>query len=196
MKMDRGLFRYSIVVICTTFLLSGCLDQGGGDDEAPEAPSEPKEKKETTSSGGGGEEQEMSWSDYLKEKRALESEIKKIEKSQESSDEIKQEELAALKELEEVRTYLSNAQKLSESTASALGQWKAATRKSFEGVRLKEVQTIAGETYTDVTITGVADETVSITHSGGSAEVEISSLPLGLRKNLIHESTVLAEKGL
>lgn len=197
MKIDRGLFRYIITVFAFAFLLSGCLDQGG-DEESPDMPSKPEAEEETvsTDSSGSSDEPDKSWSDYLKEKRSLESEIKKIEKSQESADEIKQEELAALKELEEVRTYLTNAKKLDENITSALQQWRTATRTSFEGVRLQEIQTIAGESYKDVTITGVGDEKVSITHSGGSAEIEISSLPLGLRKNLIHESTVLADKGL
>lgn len=195
-NMREALFRYIICAVSVSLLLTGCFDQGGGEEEEASSEVKKPKKESSSSSKGKSDEPEMSWSDLLKEKRALESQIKKIEKSQESSGDIKKEELDALQELEEVRTYLSNAQKLNDNVTSALNHWQEATRKSFEGVRLSEIVTISGESYKDVTITGVGDEKISISHSGGNTELEITSLSLGLRRNLIHEPTVLAEKGL
>jgi hypothetical protein len=40
----------------------------------------------------------------------------------------------------------------------------------------------------------VTDENLVILHAGGEATVPILQLPVGLRRNLIHEDTVLAEQ--
>jgi hypothetical protein len=45
-----------------------------------------------------------------------------------------------------------------------------------------------------VTIKDVTDENLVILHAGGEATLPVLQLPVGLRRNIIHESTVLVDQ--
>jgi len=42
----------------------------------------------------------------------------------------------------------------------------------------------------------VTDDGLIVEHGGGMETIPLMQLPVSLRKNVIHESTVLAEQGL
>jgi hypothetical protein len=79
---------------------------------------------------------------------------------------------------------------------TSLAAWREATRASFKGVQLPAITTIDGKAYTGVTINGVTDDSIIVEHSGGMETIPVMQLPVSLRKNIVHESTVLAEQGL
>ncbi|MEM9018584.1 MAG: hypothetical protein AAGC68_16355, partial [Verrucomicrobiota bacterium] len=97
-------------------------------------------------------------------------------------------------ELEEIRAYHSRIETLDTQLSGALESWRSATRESFVGVQLPEVTTIEGQTFRSITIRSVGSDTLTFNHDGGEATVDIVSLPVSLRKNLIHEPTILTSQ--
>ena len=88
--------------------------------------------------------------------------------------------------------------KLRDSEAYFFGElqtWRQATRESFEGIKIASITTTSGDVYSAVTIKKVGDETLDIEHSDGNATLEIGDLDKKLRRNLIHETTVLVDGG-
>lgn len=158
--------------------LTGCLDKilPGASDETEEGAGE----------GSAGT------SELYQEKLALAKQLKELQAA--SKIDLAKEELTRVSEMEEVRAYYESVVSTKAALQTSLSQWRAATRGSFVGVKLPQIQLISGETYSDVTLIAVEDQVVKITHSGGEATLEIMKLPVGLRKNVIHEPTVLTER--
>ena len=127
-----------------------------------------------------------------KEKRSLEDRIKAIEGAGEDQPSLVEKEIQTAEKLAQIRGYRSAIDRHEAALDQSLDQWRTATRASFAGVKLPGIKTIKGEQYTGVTIKQINDESMTFDHSGGSATVPILELPLGLRKNVIHEATVLA----
>lgn len=161
-----------------TLSLTGCLDKilPGASDEVEDGAGE----------GSAGT------SEIYQEKLALTKQLKKLQAA--SNIDLAKEELTKVSEMEAVRAYYETVVSTKAALETSLSQWRAATRSSFVGVKLPQIQLISGETYSDVTLTAVEDEVVRITHSGGEATLEVMKLPIGLRKNVIHEPTVLTER--
>ncbi len=134
-------------------------------------------------------------SELRAEKKDLEKKLKELAGSLKKENEIRAKELELSTELEAVRRYSGELASLEQSLDASLGHWRTATRNSFKGVQLPEIVTVGGTRYADVTINEVTDETIVIGHERGESTVPILDLPVGLRKNVIHEPTVLAEKG-
>jgi hypothetical protein len=160
--------------------LTGCLEKilPGASDETEESAEE----------GAAGT------SELYQEKLALAKQLKQLQAA--SKIDLAKEELTKVSEMEEVRAYYESVVSTKAALQTSLSQWRAATRDSFVGVKLPQIQLISGETYSDVTLTAVEDQVVRITHSGGEATLEIMKLPIGLRKNVIHEPTVLTERAV
>lgn len=88
--------------------------------------------------------------------------------------------------------------KLRDSEAYFFGElqtWRQATRESFKGIEIGSITTTSGDVYSAVVITKVGDDTLEIEHSDGDATLEIGDLDKKLRRNLIHETTVLVDGG-
>lgn len=185
---------------CPLFLAS-CLP-------GPESDSEDEKKEEVES----GEEQEddsedekeqaatpkpekkKSLTELRKEKKELEAKLKELEALSGSQGSLIEREVAVSADLEKLRNYAGMLESHSADLDQSLQSWKAATRNSFVGVELPEIATSDGRSFQKVTIKRVEDETLTFEHEGGSETLEILSLPLDLRKNLIHEPTVLATR--
>ncbi len=158
--------------------LTGCFDKilPGASDEVEDGSGE----------GSAGT------SEIYQEKLALAKQLKELQAA--TKIDLAKEELTKVGEMEAVRAYYEAVVSTKTALETSLSQWRTATRSSFVGVKLPQIQLISGETFSDVTLTAVEDEVIKITHSGGEATLEIMKLPVGLRKNVIHEPTVLTER--
>jgi hypothetical protein len=180
----------ALSLLLPALLLSSCFDSGGNSEaEDPEDAAYRAEKAERDAIRAKVSE--------LKEvKKSLETEIKSIQTAASRKDDLAKEEIDALAKLEATRQYASKLDALSAAVDASLSSWRDATRKSFKGVQLPEIVTVDGKTYSGVTINGVLDDSIVIEHSGGMETLPVSQLPIGLRRNVIHETTVLTEQGL
>ncbi|MDF1656004.1 MAG: hypothetical protein P1U58_00245 [Verrucomicrobiales bacterium] len=174
--------RLAILLTASLFLAS-CFDTST--DESVDG-----NGSETPMSGG---DEGMSFPEALKLKRSLARELENLKMGIESHDELVAREAEMTRNLEEVRAYEQKLNAVRDTTEQSLNYWRDATRGSFVGVQIPTLSTESGSDYTNVNITNVGDEELKILHSGGSAVLEISDLPEGLRKNLIHEPTVAAQ---
>lgn len=167
----------------SAFLMAGCFDSSSDSDG--------DEEDASSDTDLGGTRTELS--ELRAKKKELEGQIRDLEKNVKKQDELVAAELKAVEELEAARAYSKNLDDLNQGLDANLGAWREATRRSFIGVTLPELVTVGGQTYTGVTIAGVTDDQLAIQHAGGQASIMIVDLPVGLRKNLIHEPTVLSE---
>lgn len=168
--------------------LSGCFEKEAvTDEEAAETESYQKEKAER-------DEIREKLTELRSEKKELETRLKTLTKAGAEKPQITAKELEASTHLEQVRAYASSLNALEAELDQNLQVWRAATRNSFKGVVLPEIVTTDGAKYTGVTIKEVTDENLVILHAGGEATLPILQLPVGLRKNVIHEPTVLADQ--
>lgn len=172
----------------TLVFLTGCFEKEPvSDEESAEKESYQKEK-------GEREEIRERLAELRSEKKKLETQLKNLTKAAAEKPEITAKELEISTQLEGVRAYTSSLNALEGELDSNLQTWRAATRNSFKGVVLPEIVTTDGTKYTGVTIKEVTDENLVILHSGGEATLPILQLPVGLRKNVIHEPTVLMDQ--
>lgn len=179
---------WSLYLLLAVFCLTSCND-------VVESLTSSGEEESETSSAPKDDTDELE--DQLKaEKEALKDRIDEIEDALEDEDKLVKKELEVVERLGELRKYSDKVEKTHADLEKALGGWRTATRGSFKGVKLPKIETIGGVVYSDVTITNVADDQLTIEHSGGMDTVEISQLTLDLRRNLIHEPTVTAERDL
>lgn len=179
-----------VLWVGTVAILSSCFDSGKETAEVdPEEAGYQAEKAERDTNKGRVAE-------LRTEKKELEAAIKALKTASGKPGELAKTELEQVSELEAVRQYEAGLETLSKEVETSLGAWREATRASFKGVQLPEITTIDGTKYSAVTISGVTDDALVIEHSGGMQTIPIMQLPAGLRKNVIHEATVLAEAGL
>jgi predicted RNase H-like nuclease (RuvC/YqgF family) len=187
MRRFRSGFSTFGALVCLVSL-TGCFEKESvSDEEAAENESYQKEKAERDSIRD-------TLSELRAEKKELESRMKTLTKAASEKPEITAKELEISTQLEEVRAYTSSLNALEGELDLNLQTWRAATRNSFKGVVLPEIVTTDGAKYSGVTIKEVTDENLVILHSGGEATLPILQLPVGLRKNVIHEPTVLADQ--
>jgi len=172
----------AVLSVLSAFLAVSCIDRFVGN-------SEDDDEGDGEGSARGSEYREL-----RDERRDLERRVAELREAGQRREELVQEELAAVAALDEVRGYERKLRSLHEEATAQLQTWREATRRSFVGVQLPEIETIDGAKWTAVTIRHVGDDAIQIEHAGGTAEIEILRLPLGLRKNLIHEPTALAER--
>lgn len=135
----------------------------------------------------------MRFPEALKRKRSLTRELESLKKGAESQEDIASRAEEVKAELAEVQRWDQELSALEQSLQESLDHWRKATRLSFAGVQLPNISTLGGETYSNVRIEFVGETELKLTHAGGSETLQIADLPIGLRKNLIHEPTVLAE---
>lgn len=186
--MRRFLPQSKALVLASALFVSGCIEK----DSASESDSEETESYQAEKSER--DEIRKRLSDLRAQKKELESELKDLTKAASEKPEVMAKELEIATQLEAARGYVSKLTSLEGELDAVLQVWRPSTRNSFKGVTLPEVVTTDGNRFTTVTIKEVTDENLTILHSGGEATVPILQLPVGLRRNLIHESTVLAEQ--
>ncbi|HQZ28049.1 MAG: hypothetical protein KA250_05305 [Verrucomicrobiales bacterium] len=184
-------FRFhALYLLVSAFLLSSCFDSSSDSTaEDPEDVAYQAEKSERDAT-------RAKVTELKAEKKSLEAEIKSHKSASSRKDTLAKEEIDALAKLEATRQYATKLDGLAKAVDASLSAWREATRNSFKGVQLPEIVTVGGKTYSGVTINGVLDDTIVIEHSGGMETVPVSELPIGLRRNIIHEATVLTEKDL
>jgi hypothetical protein len=193
---DKPMAMKAVLVLRIVFSLfvvvgfSSCFDSGG--DTAETDPEEAAYQAEK----GARDEIKARVAELRAEKKALETSIKEMKSAASKEGELAKTELEAMSNLEATRQYAGRIDTLTTELDTSLGAWREATRASFKGVQLTEITTIDGKTYTAVTINGVTDDGLIVEHGGGMETIPLMQLPVSLRKNVIHESTVLAEQGL
>lgn len=178
-------------LLLSTFLFAGCLESSKDESSSGE-----NAEESAAGSGGGSQsngEGEMSFPEALKLKRSLARELEALQNGAQSQEELAARAEEAKAELAEVQQYEQELRALEEALQASLDHWRKATRLSFAGVQLPNISTLGGETYSNVRIEYVGETDLKITHAGGSETLLIEELPLALRKNVIHEPTVLAE---
>lgn len=169
---------------------SSCFDSGG--DTAEEDPEEAAYQAEK----GERDKIKARVAELRAEKKELETSIKEMKSAASKQDELAKTEVEVMSDLEATRKYASGVETLTTQLDTSLAAWREATRASFKGVQLPAITTVDGKTYTAVTINGVTEENIIVEHSGGMETIPVMQLPVSLRKNIVHESTVLAEQGL
>ena len=186
--MRNRRFGIHALAIASLVILSGCIEkETASEEEGGEAEVSREEKAE-----GGSVRGRLT--ELRAEKKELEAKLKGLKKAADGKPELVAKELELSTQLEEVRGYTSSLDSLESALDAGLEVWRPATRNSFKGVTLPEVTTTDGTKYSTVTIKEVTDENLLILHSGGEATLPILQLPVALRRNLIHEDTVLAEQ--
>lgn len=179
-----------LFAVTSVMTFTSCFDSGGNTaEEDPEEAAYQAEK-------GERDMIKARVSELRTEKKDLEASIKKMKSAASNQDELAKTEIEIMSDLEATRQYMASVDTLVTQVDASLAAWREATRTSFKGVRLPEVTTVDGKIYTAVTINGVTDDGLIVEHSGGMETIPVMQLPVSLRKNIIHESTVLAEKGL
>ena len=178
-------------LLLVSYLLTSCFDSSPPEEPTPKPP----ETSEASAgdSGSSDPEEEMSFPEALKLKRSLAKDLAKLEEELAEAKNPSSEGAIAVKTLEEIAQYTTSLTEAQAAITESLEFWRTETRNSFEGVKLPEMITSSGTLYRAVTITEVGDEQLVISHEGGTATVPIAELTIGLRKNLIHEPTVLSE---
>jgi len=169
---------------------SSCFDSGG------ETAEEDAEEAAYRAEKGERDKIKARVAELRAEKKTLETSIKEMKSASSKQGELAKTEVEVLSDLETTRKYAADVDALAAQVDTALAAWREATRASFKGVQLPEITTVDGKTYTGVTINGVTDEALIVEHSGGMETIPVMQLPVSLRKNVIHEGTVLAEQGL
>jgi hypothetical protein len=181
---------YALCLLFPALLLSSCFDSGGESEaDDPEEAAYREEKAERDAI-------REKVAELKEEKKSLEAKIKSLKSASSRKDTLAKEEIDGLAQLEATRQYVSKLDEVSKAVDSSLAAWRDATRNSFKGVQLPEIVTVDGRTYAGVTINGVLDDSIVIEHSGGMETLPVTQLPIGLRRNVIHEATVLTEQGL
>ncbi len=179
---------WSVYLLMAIFCLTSCNDL------VEDLTSSGEEESESVSRSDGDTDE---LEDQLKaEKEALKDRIDEIEEALEDEDKLVKQELETVERLGELRKYSDKVEKTHSDLKTALDSWRTATRGSFKGVKLPKIETIGGVVYSDVTITNVTGDHLTIEHSGGMDTIEITQLTVELRRNLIHEPTVIAEREL
>jgi hypothetical protein len=181
-------FGIHALAFASLVILSGCFEKDPASEEEGGESEVSREEKADGSSVRGR------LTALRAEKKNLETQLKGLKKAANDKPALVAKELELSTQLEEVRSYTSSLDSLESALDAGLEGWRPATRNSFKGVTLPEVTTTDGTNYTSVTIKEVTDENLVILHAGGEATVPILQLPVGLRRNLIHEDTVLAEQ--
>lgn len=186
MRIFRPALR--VIAIASTISLGGCLEKGPvADAELEDAESYQAEKADRDSI-------RERLSELRAEKKSLESELKSLTKAASEKPEVMAKELELSTRLESIRSYSASLDALDSELEAGLEVWRPATRNSFKGVVLPEITTTDGRQFTGVTLKEVTDENLVFLHAGGEDSVPILQLPVGLRRNLIHESTVLVDQ--
>jgi len=179
-------------------LLSGCFEApqvgGGSEDSAEDLVDKEATPAELKSSIEKAEKRVEGLNKRLEglKKTLAKATGKPAPKSDGKEDDSDKEEEEADEDTPEA-AYLAKLGEMDEYFSSELDLWRDATRGSFEGIKLKEVKTNSGQIFVDVEIKKVTGDTFEITHSVGEASIPVKDLDEGLRKNLIHEETILEE---
>ncbi len=175
---------------CVSLVLTGCF----------ESSSEPEEEQEEEVGGGtskGARPDKDAIREELTELRAkkktLDEQLRGIQKDLSKKSDLVATELEVVETLGQTKAYVAGLDSLDAALDTNLKAWREATRRSFIGVKIPEIVTVKGDKFTDVAIAGVTDNELMIQHAGGQATLLILDLPVSLRKNLLHEPTVLSE---
>lgn len=186
--MKAAIITRSAFSLLAAVALSSCFDSGSSTaDEDPEEAVYQAEKAER-------DKIKARVAELKAEKKKLETSLKELTSASAKQGDLAKTEVEVLSDLEATRQYAAKVESLSTELDSSLAAWREATRASFRGVQLPEITTIDGKKYMSVTINGVNDENIIVEHSGGMETIPILQLPVSLRKNVIHEPTVLAEQ--
>lgn len=184
----RSPWLHFTALAASAFLMTGCFESSSDSEDVAD-----DEEEEVGSSKSDRDAIRTELSELRAKKKDLEGQIRDLEKNVKKKDELVATELKAVEEQEAARAYARSLDALNQALDVNLQAWREGTRRSFIGVTLPELVTVGGETYTGVTVAGVTDDQLAIQHAGGQANIMIVDLPVALRKNLIHEPTVLSE---
>ena len=101
---------------------------------------------------------------------------------------------AALKEaVLPVSNYLASLEKASGTVKADIEIWRQATRDSYVGMHIPQLQTNSGALHADVTITEIHDDRFVVEDKDGNRiEVPFDDVNEAIRKALVHEPTVLS----
>ncbi|HRQ90624.1 MAG TPA: hypothetical protein PLA50_17655 [Bacteroidia bacterium] len=188
----RSMTKWAAILLLITFsgLVTGCFDSGTVEEDDDDV----EVREEGSKAGDGKKALRTRVKELEAEKKALSAELASIQKASKKGTNLVEEEIKWSRDLEATRAYLGGLDELEAHLDQSLEAWRNATRESFKGVRIPEITTVGGVKYVNATIVKVTDSSLAITHEAGEAEIPALDLPVGLRKNMIHEPTVLSEK--
>lgn len=184
-------FPLALLATLLSLSLTSCLDSLTGSSSGDE-----EETGASESSGASGEDgPTLSLTELRRQKREIEKEMEALKELQAKAAGLAEEEQKLVTELSRLSEYEEQLNLLNGELETSLDGWRSATRGSFAGVQLPVIQTVDGQRFESVTIKEVGDTDISFTHTGGTGQLPIAQLPPDLRKNLIHEPTVLPLRG-
>lgn len=192
-----------LLVFCFSLGLTSCLDKladspdGEGDSEEEVAGTDEKRSASEAREGKkkSSKQDKRSFTEIRSERKALEKRVAELKALAESANALVAEEVEVTDRVNKIRAYHGSLTTLHGELTKAKEAWKAASRESFVGVELPEITTSDGNKYQSVKILKIEENSISIAHSGGTENIEVVKLPVGLRKNILHEATVLATRG-
>jgi len=133
-------------------------------------------------------------SELSEEKDQLEAAIKENEKLLESMDSALKRKAALEEQVLPVRKYLTSLEQAASTVKADIETWRQATRDSYVGMTIPELQTNSGTTHPNVTITEIRDELFVIEDADGKkTDIPFSDVNEAIRKALVHEPTVLSD---
>jgi len=135
--------------------------------------------------------------DKLDEKKSIQSKLTKekgeLSKSIRDFQYNQKKEAKMLLELQPIVDYIGKLEQSEKYLESELSLWRPGTRKSFEGVKLGNLE-VGGKNYPDAVISSVSDDDLVITSGGKQETIKIEDLAIELRTKLVHEPTIQARE--
>ena len=174
--MELNFKKLIALAVFPAFLLAGC--QENEDEEMALLDAEYEELEDKI------DEQQAIQSKLTKEKNDLTKTIRDFQYNQKK-------EAAMLLEIQPIVDYMAKLDESDKYLDSELDLWRPATRDSFKGVELGNLD-VAGKSYPNAVISSVTDDGLIIDSNGAEATILFEELPIELRLKLVHEPTVKA----
>lgn len=174
--MELNFKKLIALAVFPAFLLAGC--QENEDEEMALLDAEYEELEDKI------DEQQAIQSKLTEEKNDLTKTIRDFQYNQKK-------EAGMLLAIELIVDY---TEKLGESETyldSELDLWRPATRDSFKGVELGNLD-VAGKSYPAAVISSVTGDSLIINSNGAEETILLEELPIELRLKLVHEATIEA----
>ena len=133
-------------------------------------------------------------SELSDEKEQLEEAMDANEALLESLDSNLEREAALEQRVLPVSNYLASLESATNTVKADIETWRKATRDSYVGLKIPELQTNSGTSHPNVTITEIRDELFVVEDTDGNKiEVPFDDVNEAIRKALVHEPTILSK---
>jgi len=128
------------------------------------------------------------------EKDSLEASIEENKALLESTEKDLKREASLREEVLPISNYLKSLERASNTVKADVETWRQATRDSYVGMNIPELQTSSGTIHPNVTISEIHDEQFVVEDADGNKiEIPFTDVNEAIRNALVHEPTVLSQ---